>query len=218
MHTYSIDKDIREKVIIIIFVLSMIFSLVCTHFGSVYIDGFKNKLLTSEVGIFIEFFEWLEVGPNFLGVPLWYGALSFIYNKWAWKWSMLRRLHNVPDLNGKWVGSLTSSYNGQTIPMEMFIEQTWNKISFKSVFTQTKSNSYSNAAAIYVDSNNGIEISFAFRNTSYSVQNNMQSYIGYNILNLVGENKIIAQYMNNRDNPNHVFKGGNKGTFELERV
>lgn len=217
MHAYSIDRDIRRNVAITIFIISMAVSLVLTQLCSGLVEEFVIFLKSSNVKRLVELLEWLEVSPNFFGIPLWYSVLSWIYDKWIWKCPLLIKWHNIPNLNGKWKGSLTSSYNGETIPMEMDIEQTWSKISFQSTFPKTNSNSYSNVAAIYVEGNNGTEISFAFKNDSYSVADKIQSYNGYNILKLINKNKIKARYFNDRDNPNPDFKGGNKGTFEIER-
>ena len=216
MHTYSIDRDLRAKVVVIIFVLSMIISLVLNDFCSGIIGGLVKYLENSRIKSVVNLLEWLEVNPNFLGIPFWYGILTVVYDKYIWK--LLIKWHQIPDLNGKWVGKLISSFGEKSIDMEMEIEQTWSKISFKSIFPQTNSLSYSNVAAIYVDGNNGTEIYFGFKNESYSVQNKMQSYNGYNVLKLFGNSKIKARYFNERENPDPNIKGGNKGIFELERI
>lgn len=217
MHTYSIDRELRTKVAILIFMISMVFSLLAKYLCSGWLEQITIYLETSEWKQIVNLIEWFEVNPNILGIPFWYGILMCFYEKIVWKWPLLYKLHNIPNLNGIWSGTLTSSYNGKTIPMKMEIKQTWSKISFHSVFTNTNSESYSNVAAIYVEGNNGIEISFAFKNDNYSVPDKMQSYDGYNILKLVHENTIKARYFNNRENPNPNFKGGNKGVFEIVR-
>lgn len=217
MHTYSIDRDIRRKVTIGIFILSMLLSLVLKQQFADALSKFAIALKTSEGKYFVELVEWFELNPDILGIPFLYATITWLYEKWIWKCPFCLRIHGIPNLNGKWEGGLTSSFDGKTIPMEMDIRQTWSKISFQSTFTQTNSISYSNVAAIYVDGNNGVEISFAFRNNSYSVPNKTQSYDGYNILKLVEKNKIKARYFNDRDNPNPTVKGGNKGEFEVKR-
>lgn len=216
MHTYSVDRDLRAKVVVIIFVLSMIISLVLNDFCSGIIGGLITFLENSRIKSVINLLEWLEVNPNFLGIPFWYGILTVVYDKRIWK--LLIKWHQIPDLSGKWTGELISSFDEKSIKMEMEIEQTWSKISFKSIFPETNSMSYSNVAAICVDGNNGTEIYFGFKNESYSVQNKMQSYNGYNILKLCEKNKIKARYFNERENPDPHIKGGNKGIFELQRV
>lgn len=221
MHTYSIDKndkDLRANVAVIIFGLSMIISLLLKEFCTDKLNELANLLRASDLEKVVGLVEWFEVHPNVLGIPFWYGVLTFVYGKVLWKILPLRMLHGIPKLTGKWEGSLTSSFDGKTIPMEMQIKQNWNKISFKCIFPKTDSISNSNVAAILVDSNKGTEICFGFTNDSYDVVNGLQSYDGYNILNLVDKNHIKARYFNNRDNPNPECKGGNKGAFELFRV
>lgn len=221
MHTYSIDKtdtDLRAKVAVIIFGLSMVISLLLKEFCTDKLNEFANVLRTSDLKNVVGLVEWFEVNPNVLGIPFCYGVLTLIYRKILWQIWPFRALHGIPKLKGKWKGSLTSSYNGKSIPMKMEVKQNWNKISFKCFFQETNSISNSNVAAILVDSNKGIEICFGFTNDSYDVENKLQSYDGYNILNLVDKNHIKARYFNNRDNPNPECKGGNKGSFELERV
>ena len=218
MHTYSIDRDLRRKVTIIIFALSMIISLILNGLCSNLTDIIPVFEETSPLKNVVELIQWFEIDPNVLGIPFWYVVMNYVYNNWIWKWRLFLKWHKIPNLNGKWQGSLTSSYNEQTIRMTMDIEQNWNKISFKSVFPDTKSESYSNVAAIYVDANSGVEICFGFKNESHDVKTDLQSYEGYNVLRLKAGDQIWARYFNNRPNSNKEFKGGNKGSFELQRV
>lgn len=216
MHTYSVDKDLRAKVVVWIFIVSMLISLAL---NGLFADVIRNVIMfleQSSVKEFVKLLEWLEVNPNFLGMPFWYGVITFFYERWIWKF--FKWWHQIPDLEGKWEGNLTSSYNGKSISMKMDIKQTWSKISFKSTFPDTNSSSYSNVAAIHVAGNNGIEIYFGFKNDSYSVLDKLQSYNGYNILQLTDQNKIKARYFNERENPDPNCTGGNKGTFELTKV
>ena len=218
MHTYSVDKDLRAKVVVGIFIASMLISLILNDLFADIIRNMIMYLEQSSVKKYVKLLEWLEVNPNFLGIPFWYGIISFVYDRWIWKWKLFECWHHVPNLEGKWTGILTSSYDEKSISMNMDIKQTWNKISFKSTFPDTNSKSYSNVAAIHVAGNSGIEIYFGYRNDSYSVSNKLQSYNGYNILQLIDKNKIKARYFNERENPNPKFKGGNKGIFELNKV
>lgn len=220
MHTYSInkgDKDLRAKVAVIIFGLSMVISLLLKEFCTDKLNEFANVLRTSDFKNVVGLVEWFEVNPNVLGIPFWYSILTFIYREYLWQFWLFRVLHGVPKIKGNWEGSLKSSFNGKTIPIEMYIKQNWNKISITCFFPKTDSTSNSNTASILVDSNKGTEICFGYTNDSYDVDNKLQSHDGYNILNLVDKNHIKARYFNNRDNPNPECKGGNKGSFELWR-
>ena len=218
MHTYSVDKDLRAKVVVVIFGLSMIMSLLFNKYCAGIIDAIVNFLKSSDIKAIVELLEWWGVGPNFLGVPIWYAIFTKIYDLWLWKCWPISRWHGIPDLNGEWKGTLESSFDDNKIPMKMQVNQTWKKISFRCRFKDTKSSSYSSVAAIHVDGNNGTEIHFNFRNNSKSVKDRLQSYDGYNIMELIDGDTIEARYFNNRDNPNPACKGGNKGSFELKRV
>lgn len=217
MHTYTISNDIRKKVTVTIFVISMLISLIL----NLLLGNILNQLIAylktmDELNTCIEFVEFLKIDLNFFGVPVLYGLFTGLYEKYIWKCAFMKKIHNVPDLNGEWEGYLQSSFNyKEKIPMKMKIKQTWDKISFKSIFP--KSVSYSNVAAINVDGPYGIEISFGFKNDSYCMEDNMPTYYGYNILKLEANNKIKARYCNDRNNHNIGYNGGNKGIFELEK-
>ena len=217
MHTYAVDKDLRSKVVVGIFVVSMFISLMLNDLFADIIGSMVSYLKHSNAKKYTELLEWLKLNPDFLGIPFWYGIISFLYDQWIWKF--FKFWHHVPDLNGKWTGNLTSSYNDEkSISMNMDIKQTWNKISFKATFEDTNSISYSNVAAIHVNENTETKIYFGFKNDSYSVPDKLQSYNGYNILQFVDKDKIKARYFNDRENPNPKCKGGNKGEFELTKV
>ena len=218
MHAYSIDKDLRKNVTIGTFMMSMFLSLILKQYFTDALNQLVSLLRTGGLKHLVELIEWLEINPDILGIPFWYAVLSWAYENWLWKCSVFKMWHKIPDLNGKWKGSLTTSYDGRTIPMNLEIKQTWNEISFHSIFEKTDSESFSNVAAIYVAGNRGTEISFAFRNDSYNVSDGTPSYDGYNILQLVDEDTIKARYFNNRNNPDPKCKGGNKGVFEVKRV
>lgn len=218
MHAYSIDKKLRTKVAVGIFMLSMIVSLLLKQYCADTLEQIVIFLEKSEIKSLVELVEWFEVNPNILGISFWYAVISGLYDKWFWKCSLIKKWHEIPDLNGEWEGSLTTSYDGSTIPMKLEINQTWSEISFHSIYEKTGSESFSNVAAIYVAGNRGTEISFAFRNDSYNVQDGTPSYDGYNILQLTNDGSIKARYFNNRPNPDPRCKGGNKGTFQVKRI
>ena len=218
MHSYSIDRDLRVKVATILFVVAMLVSVFFSVFlGDVVID-ITNGVNNSKVKNIILMLNWIGAIPDLFGVSIWYAILTLFYKKVAWKWKWVKCFHGIPDLNGDWKGKLKSSFNNKEITMIMSIEQDWNKISIKTEFPKTSSVSYSNVAAIYVDSNKGVEIFFGYENESQDLENGLQVHYGYNILNLKNNNEIIARYFNDRINPDKNIKGGNKGTFELKKV
>ena len=122
MHSYSIDRDWRRKSTIGIFIISMIISILLnTVFGDAF-NCIIKYLENTICGNIVKVLQWLEVNPNVLGVPFWCVVLTAFYNKKAWIW--FKRWHNIPDLNGKWVGTLKSTFDDHEINMEMNIQQT----------------------------------------------------------------------------------------------
>lgn len=218
MHAYSIDRDLRAKVTIGIFVLSMVTSLLLESTFSDILQQLSHFFEESKIQPAAELIKWLGFMPDIVGVSFWYIILSVTYDRRIWKCKLAKKFHKIPDLNGSWSGELISSYPVDPMPITMEIEQTWSKISFKSTFPKANSESYSNVAAIYVDGNQGTVISFAFINNGYNVKDGLPFYDGYNILTLKDPDKIKARYFNNRPNPDPNIKGGNKGTFEIERI
>lgn len=217
MHTYSIDRDLRVKVAIYIFIFSGLLSILLNDCFADIIRNAVLELEKSRFGNVMKFLKWFEAYKNILSVSFWYALLTWFYNNKAWKWKIFKVLHGIPDLNGNWVGNLTSSFNEKIIPMEMIIKQSWNKIAIQTRYKETDSLSNSNVAAIHVEGSGSAKIYFGYLNESYNVSDKMQSHAGYNILTLLNDEEIKGRYFNDRENPNPILKGGNKGTFKLKK-
>ena len=210
MHSYSIDIDFRKKVLYIEVALSAALYWAFESFLTTKDNGLINMLINiPEIETFINILNKFGLISG-ISVSLLYAVISWLYNNYIWKIKFLNNIHKIPNLNGKWVGSLTSSYNSTTIPMELTIKQDWNNISFKSEFPNTNSSSYSNNCSIEIQNHAGIIISLGFTNNSSDIQQQIRQYDGYNILTLKEDGSISARYFNNRGNGNH-------GTFELQR-
>lgn len=52
-----------------------------------------------------------------------------IFRRWAWKWPVLIRLHSVPDLNGRWVGTLDREDENNPHEFVLEIRQLFDRIS-----------------------------------------------------------------------------------------
>lgn len=214
MHAYTIDKSLREKVILIIFIISIILSSVLTFLLGGIITNTK---------IWFQQYAWISnalrlcdelgVTTNFIGVPCLYALIYKIFDNYTWKWKPLKKVLTVPDLNGHWEGELTSATYQTTIHMDLNIVQTWSKISFVSTFPKSKSES--NVASIFIERDGIIKVGFGFINHSRELPH---QYDGYNILDLDDDNHLFGRYFNNRDNSNVGNRGGNIGTFELQKI
>lgn len=216
MHSYSIDKKIRTSFSIALFVVSIAVSMLLRMALSTNTDAISAQLSAMKLDTVMEFLSSTGVFPNIFEATVIYSILSFLFEKWIWKFPGIRCMHGIPNLNGHWEGELRSSYSEESIPMKLDVIQTWSEISFRSTFP--KSTSSSNTAAIHMEDNRGVSIYFGFHNNSTDIETGMQSYDGYNILTMVDKNTLSARYFNNRPNPKKSIKGGNMGTFSLHRI
>ncbi|WP_050642210.1 MULTISPECIES: hypothetical protein [Clostridia] len=213
MHTYTIDKSLRSKMILNIFIASIILSALFT---------FLLGDVISEVRAWMQNYKWLAeilnlcdrlgVTTNFIGVTFLYGALYWGFDNFVWRWKIVKKFLNVPDLRGHWEGELTSTTYKTKLDMKLDVKQTWSKISFVSTFPKSKSES--NVAAIFIERDGIVKIGFGFINHSREFPH---QYDGYNILDMDDDNHLFGRYFNNRDNSNVGNSGGNMGTFELRK-
>ena len=84
---------------------------------------------------------WLSV-PSFAGC---YSGLHWLFDRYVWRVGLLRKLRlvEVPDLNGKWVGKVESSYSqvvgAHSVSLE--IVQRWSKIIIRLETDRSRSRS-----------------------------------------------------------------------------
>lgn len=85
--------------------------------------------------------EHIDVAALSAGVI--YGGLIFIYERWGWHW-----LSTIKNLNGTWIGSITTSHNGgTTVPCVMRVRQTWTRMAIELETEQSRSRT--TMAALY---------------------------------------------------------------------
>lgn len=216
MHSYSINTDIRQKVVYILVIISTIISILLTHSFADSVAQLNNIINQSrDIQYIVKIISGFELIPNVFGIPLIYNILYRFFDNHAWKCKFVKRILNVADLNGKWDGTLISSHNGgKIIDMSLDITQTWTKIKCTANFNDSSSNS--SIAAIYSDDCDNCTLYFAFVNNSRDIKTEMQMYDGFNILTLNGD-KLNGRYFNNRPNHQSNYVGGNIGTIELIR-
>ncbi|MCY4490037.1 MAG: hypothetical protein OXC46_01065, partial [Thaumarchaeota archaeon] len=91
----------------------------------VLLTGFLHNVLSV---VTLEL-QWLI---DIFSVAVLYRALYYTFDRFIWKWSLLRKLGivTVPDLNGMWKGRVTSSYKSDdnTYSISVVITQQWSKI------------------------------------------------------------------------------------------
>ena len=91
--------------------------------------------------------EWWITPPSF---GAFYSVFYWLFDRHVWRFKLLHRLGlvKIPDLNGRWAGSVDSSYgeSGAMYPVSLSITQTWSKIAIR--LDSDHSRSYSQIGAI----------------------------------------------------------------------
>lgn len=216
MHVYSIDKDIRRKVIVVLFCISIFISIIMKYILRTPIEFIGECIKKVELlDILFQTGNLLDVFCDIISAPAIYAILYWWFDKKLWKTKYINKVLQIPDLTGEWTGKAKSSFDNKEYTMNLIIKQTWSKISFIASFPDTNSKSESNCASFFIETNGDKKIGFGFVNRSRKV--NAQQYDGYNILELDNENVIVGRYFNNRDNSTIGIVGGNKGSFTLTR-
>jgi hypothetical protein len=133
--------------------------------------------------------------------------LLTVYDKWLWKLPILKWIVTVPDLNGRYRGSLSSSYNGKSVKKDCVIEifQTASKTTiylFSSNDQKERSYSKSVSEVIHEEEDNEHQIFFAYYNYG-SDDKKLSGHEGFNHLKITGKKsnviKLQGQYFTNRE-------------------
>ena len=151
MHPYATDSNERFYVLLALIPLSFWLAA------------------TAEIGLKAANVTW-RPEADFLADP---GSAAFCYlvlyqlfDRWLWKWSLLRwiGLIKIPNLNGSWQATLKSSYNNYQAEYtgSVEIKQTWTAISIRLLRPQ--SHSYSQSASVLTDAGEGTRVSYEYLN------------------------------------------------------
>jgi len=120
-----------------------------------------------------------------------FGVFSWAFDRWLWRTKWVLKLTEVPDLNGVWKGTLTSSWidpdtgHPKEIDMTLIIEQTWSKMKCEGRFKE----SHSDATVISLSPQGSGEcqLFFAYVNQSKNMDLNLETYAGSNTLSYTKE-------------------------------
>ena len=128
---------------------------------------------------------WLSV-PSFAGC---YTGLHWLFDRYVWKLGLLRKLKliQLPDLNGRWIGEVESSYSqdGLAHSVSIVILQRWSKILVRLDGEHSRSQSIS-ASLSTVDLLNP-KLSYQYMNEPKSnAPDTMETHRGTAIVELVG--------------------------------
>jgi len=186
MHPYATDSKERENVLFYIAVLSIFISWIL-----------HNVLNVVHLSI-----PWWFDAPSVAGF---YGLFYFIFNKYTWKWLMLRKLGvvKVPNLNGTWKGYVVSSFDEPPNKYEatLVILQNWTQISI--ILKTQNSKSTSLIAGILIDNPEGTMLTYEYLNEPLPFANDgMHIHKGTTNLILNEKNVLEGEYYTGRDRAN----------------
>jgi len=185
MHSYSIDTEERKNILLILAIVSIIFSW-----------GFYKILGNYQISL-----PWWVESPSVL---FFYGLFFVIFDKWFWQYLKKINFVKTPNLNGKWNGNLKSSFDNHTseINATLKIFQTWTKI--KILLITDQSTSQSETASIVIDAPEGNYLSYQYINEPKSNAVNTMS-IHRGTVRLIfdkKENTLNGEYYSGRDRQN----------------
>lgn len=102
-----------------------------------------------------------------------YAALIWLYEHWGWRW-----LSTIKNLNGTWVGSVTSTHNGgASVPCVMRVRQTWTRMSIELETAQSRSRTTMSALFEDNPSDVGLKYEYVSEPRNLAVQT-MQTHRG----------------------------------------
>lgn len=154
---------------------------------------------------------WLLSAPTVAGF---YGLLYFGLERHAWKWPAVRALGIVdtPVIEGRYEGSLVTTYNGSTRPIRLEIDQTWTRIAVRfTVMEPASSTSYSVSASLDRAGHDKSRLTYSYNNRTRPgvADNDMADHDGTAELTFEGDGTASGRYYNFR---------GNRGTLTVQSV
>ena len=115
-----------------------------------------------------------------------YGGLIFLYERWGW-----RLLSTIKNLNGTWVGNITTTHNGGTsVPCVMRVCQTWTRMVIELETKQSRSRTTMAALYDHQPGDVGLKYEYVSEPRGLAVQT-MHAHRGVCTLAIRGESKDL---------------------------
>ena len=155
MHDYSIDRHPKQK---ILFILAFIAITATPTINSLFVS------IATRIGLEA---GWITTLGTVLPVSVLFGSLYLLFDRYLWKWTILRRVMLVPDLNGKWeCRGKTVLRKGESVEFKwegtLTITQSWSKVLVHLSTSQASSRSV--AASIFHDQGVGYRLLYQYKN------------------------------------------------------
>ena len=153
---------------------------------------------------------WIDA-PSVIGF---YGLLYATFNKYLWRWRILRTIGvvKVPDLNGTWKGYVASSFDEHATKYDATFRlfQNWTLISIILETNYSKSSSL--IAAIVTENPGGTMLSYEYLNEPVpNAKHTMHTHRGTARLTMQSNGKTLeGEYYTGRDRQNFgilMFEG-----------
>ncbi len=169
MHDYSIDRHPKEKVLFLLALIAIVTAPI--------VKGLAEYLVSL-----------LEVSTGWSSAPVvavpvfgLFAGLYFLFDKFLWKITWLRKLLLVPDLNGKWACTgRTNLKNGEPVNFDwnatVSITQSWSKILIHLKTSQSESKSIS--ASIYHEAGVGYRLLYQYNNKPNADELDLSNHSG----------------------------------------
>lgn len=197
MKPYGLNIDLRYKIEHRIVLLSIILSA----FFYPMVNSLWNKFVEKYpfISEYVSRLDFTGILVSPVTMAIFYSCIKLLFKNFLWKRMFFVRTLGVPDLNGKWTGTLHSTFNGgKDVPMTLTIRQDWENMSCYCEFPDTSS--ISEALVINLDISNPSrpKLMFKYQNQSYnSTETSLQPHTGYNELTIEGD-RIRGIYFTNR--------------------
>ena len=119
-----------------------------------------------------------------------------MFNKFAWKWKIVKCIHNVPILKNAYEGRIMSTYDGVERLGKMIITQTFLNISVKLSTNESQSRS----VTTYLDGSDGsYRLIYTYQNEPHAeVQERSPIHYGTAILDICDEENLEGNYFTGR--------------------
>jgi len=196
MHSYTTDSNERKFVPLYVAGISILIAWI----------------LNGVLGAMQFALPWWIDAPSVIGF---YGMLYTIFDKYLWRWHILRTIGvvKVPDLNGTWEGHLASSFDEHAARQDATIKifQSWAQISI--ILETNYSKSHSLIAAIITENPIGVVLSYEYLNEPVpNAKQTMHTHRGTGRLTIQANgNTLEGEYYTGRDRQNF-------GILRFERV
>lgn len=169
MHDYSIDKHPKEKVLFFLALIAITSAPIIKELAEYLVS-----LLEISTG-------WSSAPV--VAVPVFglFAGLYFLFDKYLWKISWLRKVLLVPDLNGRWsCNGHTNLKNAKLVDYDwkatVSITQSWSKILIHLKTSQSESKSIS--ASIYHEPGVGYRLLYQYNNKPNASELDLNNHSG----------------------------------------